>query len=80
MLNGVERDCGRFANHPIHRSENLRAYTIRHKPLASTFEKCLALAPNTEEPFLLLENEPELAPWARITVQNNRTTNDGYIQ
>jgi len=38
-LYGVERQCGRLANHPIHGPEDLRPHAIRHKPLASTLQK-----------------------------------------
>jgi hypothetical protein len=45
MLDRVEGDPGSFAQDPIHRSENLRCYSIRHKLPPSTFELLLGFSP-----------------------------------
>src|SRR3984893_9341459 len=45
MLDRVEGDPGSFAQDPIHRSENLRCDSIRHKLPPSTFELLLGFSP-----------------------------------
>ena len=45
MLDRVEGDPGSFAQDPIHRSENLRCDSIRHKLPPSTFQLLLGIQP-----------------------------------
>src|SRR5262249_6007816 len=45
VLNRIERHAGCFAYRPVNRSQNLRAYGVRHKPLTLSFpEWCCGLS------------------------------------
>jgi len=45
MLDRIKGDPGSFAQDPIHRSKNLRSYSIRHKPTPSTFKLLTGIQP-----------------------------------
>src|SRR5256885_11475406 len=65
VLDGIKGDSSRFANNPIERPRELRAYRIRHKPLSSTFKnaKMRAAWPlSLMEPNQSSEPTPTTAP------------------
>src|SRR6202521_4367895 len=62
ILDRVESDSSSFTNRPVDRPENLRAYSIPHKPLPSTFENAKYLALDYPEPIQIVGAEPQRLP------------------
>src|SRR5215472_694770 len=79
-LNRVEGGACCPADGPINRPQNLRAYSIRHKPLSLSFKSCPELDLGDLSPLNRPSRASNDCPRAQFCVPKNSTTNSRYVQ